>query len=65
MVPEDDARQTLEYENYFIIEPYEELLSKKSHKRSKGGRPCPDGFQYSSDKNTSWLSEKDIRDMIG
>jgi hypothetical protein len=28
-----------------------------------GGRPCPDGFCYSSDKNTQWLSTEELRAM--
>ena len=30
-----------------------------------GGRPCPDGFRYSSDSNPKWLNEDDLNEMIG
>ena len=64
MIPEDDARQTIEYEDYFIIEPVDDFWTEKSNKHN-GGRPCPDGFRYSSDSNTKWLNEDDLNEMIG
>ena len=64
MIAEDDARQTIEYEDYFIIEPLDDFGTEKS-KKQNGGRPCPDGFRYSSDSNTKWLNQDDLNEMIG
>jgi UDP-N-acetylglucosamine 4,6-dehydratase len=29
------------------------------------GKPLADGFEFTSDKNTQWLSAGDLRKMIG
>lgn len=65
MVPEDDARHTLEFDDYFSILPTIETGDIKHLAESRGGRPCPDGFRYSSDTNTRWLSVEELRAMIG
>jgi len=65
MVPEDDARNTLEYDDYFaILPPYHEWDSN-AYKDRLGGRPCPDGFKYSSDTNTWWLTADELQQIIG
>lgn len=64
MVPEDDARRTLEYEDHYRILPafpdWDETLYT-----DQAGVPCPDGFSYSSDTNTQWLSVEELRAMAG
>jgi UDP-N-acetylglucosamine 4,6-dehydratase len=62
MVPEDDARNTREYDRYFII--YPQFHEWGSLPRN-GGTPCADHFKYSSETNTEWLSEQQLRTMIG
>jgi UDP-N-acetylglucosamine 4,6-dehydratase len=64
MVPEDDARSTIEYEDYYVILPAFHDWSAEAYIRRNGGRPCPDGFRYGSDTNTSWLSVEKLREMI-
>lgn len=64
LVPEDDARHTLEYGDYFVILPAFHDWDETSH-RADGGTPCPDGFCYSSDNNTRWLSIPELRAMVG
>ena len=65
MVPEDDARMTLEYEDYFVIQPSHPFWDAEVYRKLKGGKPCPDGFRYSSDANECWLSVDELRRMIG
>jgi len=65
MVPEDDARHTVEYENHFAIVPSFHDWDVNAHINKKGGMPCPDGFRYSSDTNTKWLSDDELRKIIG
>ncbi len=62
MVPEDDARKTLEYDDSFLIRPE---FSDWGIGNWKGGRSVPDGFRYSSDTNTWWLTVEEIRELIG
>ncbi len=64
MVPEDDARRTIEFDNFFIIQPEQNFwnISETSH---IGGKICQEGFSYSSDTNTQWLKTQDIHKMVG
>jgi UDP-N-acetylglucosamine 4,6-dehydratase len=60
----DDARHTLEFDDYYVIEPDFHWWTTKELYQGKGGKPCPDGFHYSSDKNEQWLTEKELCRMI-
>jgi len=62
MVPEDDARNTLEFDDYFVIQP---AFPWWAGENAKGGRPCAPGFCYSSDANDWWLSADELRRMAG
>lgn len=65
MIPRDDARNALEYEDYYAILPaFHDWDSDAYHKRN-GGTWCEDGFKYSSDTNDQWLSAEEMRAMIG
>ena len=61
MIMEDDARHTLEYDSYYVIQPEFSFWSKKFN---EGGIELPEGFEYTSDKNDVWLSEKDLRELV-
>jgi UDP-N-acetylglucosamine 4,6-dehydratase len=64
MVPEDDARNTIEFDDYFAILPAFET-NPEEYIASTGGKRCPDGFNYSSDSNTVWLSVEQMRELAG
>ncbi|MFA4848760.1 MAG: UDP-N-acetylglucosamine 4,6-dehydratase (inverting) [Methanoregula sp.] len=61
LITEDEARHTREYETHFVIEP--ELKFWNPNIR-EGGGALPDGFRYSSDTNTKWLSIEELKNMI-
>lgn len=65
MVPEDDARNTLEYDDYFAILPTYGDEYRQAYINENGGKPCPEDFRYSSDNNTQWLSVKEMQKMAG
>ncbi|MDH5525735.1 MAG: UDP-N-acetylglucosamine 4,6-dehydratase (inverting) [Nitrospirota bacterium] len=64
MVPEDDARMTLEFKDHFVIQPAFPWWNAEPHVE-KGGVPCAEGFHYSSDNNTQWLTEDQLKAMAG
>jgi UDP-N-acetylglucosamine 4,6-dehydratase len=64
MIPEDEARQTLEFDKYFIIQPDFHWWEKEYVLKEAGGVSCPDGFFYRSDTNKEWLSVEDLRALI-
>ncbi|MCZ7590754.1 MAG: UDP-N-acetylglucosamine 4,6-dehydratase (inverting) [Kiritimatiellae bacterium] len=64
MIPVDDARQTLQFDDHFIITPAMSYWKTDWH-AEKNGAACPDGFYYGSDNNTEWLSDDQLAQMIG
>jgi UDP-N-acetylglucosamine 4,6-dehydratase/5-epimerase len=63
MIPVDDGRQTLEFEDHFIIKPSFSWWNSDWHSE-KGGKPCPEGFYFGSDNNTSWVKDDELAKMI-
>lgn len=63
MVPEDDARNTIEYDRHFAIVPSYEAYVERWGVES--GRRCPEDFRYSSEINTEWISVEQLQEMLG
>jgi UDP-N-acetylglucosamine 4,6-dehydratase/5-epimerase len=61
MITEDDARRTLEFDTYYVIQPEFPWWSREA---VKGGKPLPDGFKYTSDTNTEWLTVEELRALV-
>lgn len=60
LIPEDDARHALEYDDHYVIYPEMWWWSGKL----VGGRSLPDGFVYSSGDNDLQLTSEDLLAMI-
>jgi UDP-N-acetylglucosamine 4,6-dehydratase len=60
MVPQDDARNTVEYDDCYVICS---AAAKERYNRN-GGTPCPDNFRYSSDNNPRWLTVEELRQLV-
>jgi len=65
MVSEDDAQNTLEYDDFYAILPTVRNWSQDEVRDNNGGRPCPEGFRYSSETNTRWLTVAELEQIIG
>lgn len=63
MVSEDAALNTVEYDDYFTILPSLEQWLAQGNVDGHGKR-CPEGFSYSSDNNTVWLSQEELREWV-
>jgi UDP-N-acetylglucosamine 4,6-dehydratase len=63
MVPEDDARNTIEYEDFYVIRSLSGEAEGFSANQ-KGGQPCAAGFRYSSDNNPNWLSIGELQKLV-
>lgn len=61
MITEDDARQTLEYDTYFVIQPEFPWWSEEYR---DNGKKLADGFQYTSDLNDEWLSIEALKSLV-
>ena len=63
MITKGDARRTYEYEKYYVIYPELEWF-RKYGQIIPGGKLVEPGFEYSSGKNTEWLSAEELEDLI-
>ncbi|WP_047710172.1 UDP-N-acetylglucosamine 4,6-dehydratase (inverting) [Pectobacterium atrosepticum] len=60
MISAEDAYYTYEYKEHFKILPVINDWSE-SPERIKDGKRVPEGFVYSSDNNTEWMSSADLQ----
>lgn len=58
----DEAKHSIEFSNYFIVEP--EFPFWRALKNGQDGKPLPEGFNYSSDNNSQWLSKNDLKNIL-
>jgi len=63
MISKDDACNTVELDDFYIIKPSFVFWSNTEKTEAKG-KPVPDGFEYSSDKNSDWLSAEDLKQIL-
>jgi UDP-N-acetylglucosamine 4,6-dehydratase len=63
MITEDDARKTLEFDSFYVIQP-EFPFWHGAKEQYKDGKECSDGFRYSSEINKEWLSIDALQTMI-
>lgn len=61
MINEDDARQTLEYDTYYVIQPEFPWWREEY---ANGGKPLPEGFTYISHVNERWLTVEELRELV-
>ena len=63
MIGEEDAAFTYEYPEHFKILPAIHSWHL-SEARIKDGKPVPEGFRYTSDNNTEWMTREDLHAWI-
>lgn len=61
MITQDDARHTVEFDDYYVILPE---LSWWKTEALPGGKPLPDGFAYTSDTNSQWLTIEELKELV-
>lgn len=61
LIPKDEAHLTLEFDDYFLVQPM--LSFWKYDKKKAPGKQCPPGFSYSSDNNPQKLSKEELKDL--
>ena len=62
MVTTEDSATTYEYDKHFIV--YPQMTWNNRQQPDLSGTKVTDGFSYSSDNNTEWLSVEDIRERL-
>jgi UDP-N-acetylglucosamine 4,6-dehydratase len=64
LITEHDSRHTLEFEDYYIVEPDFHWWTSREPLKEKGAKLCPDGFTYASNRNNMWLGADELRKMV-
>lgn len=62
MVPRDDARNTVEFENHYLIKPSFYFFQRRFCE--DGCKPVPEDFEYNSETNAWWLTQEELRKMV-
>ena len=63
MISKEDAAYTFEYEDYYKILPSTVSL-EITQARTRDAKRVVDGFYYSSDRNTDWMSKETVRQWL-
>lgn len=61
LLTEEEARHGKEFDDYFVVEPEFPFWHRGNF---KDGKPLPEGFRYSSDKNTQWVSKEELKELL-
>ena len=64
MVPEDDARSTVELADRYVILPSHDLARRAAY-LAEGALPMPEGFSYVSDRNPERLDARGLQALLG
>ncbi|MBW1767646.1 MAG: UDP-N-acetylglucosamine 4,6-dehydratase (inverting) [Deltaproteobacteria bacterium] len=62
MISKDDARNTVEFEDHFLIKPAFQFFIRRF--RENGCKPVPENFEYNSGTNTQWLNIDELQELI-
>lgn len=62
MVTREDSAMTYEFEKHYIVYPHFDWWN--SSKIQRGGRKVEPGFEYSSGKNSEWLTVEQIQERL-
>ena len=62
LIPEDEARNVLEFDDHFVVQPIQAFWGNKIG--ILGGRSCPENFRYASNYNCETLDENELSDLL-
>lgn len=64
MITPDDAYNTSEYADHYVIQPATAWWDAAKYVAETGGKPVTEGFQYSSDRNDRWMKDVELRALL-
>lgn len=69
LITENEAKHTLEFDNFFVIIPEFSFWKKGrswfwKKENQKKGKPLPDNFKYTGDNNKEWLTKEQMRKIL-
>ena len=62
LIPEDESRNVLEFDDYYVIQPIQSFWGNKIG--ILGGVPCSDGFKFASNCNCENLKKEELRELF-
>jgi UDP-N-acetylglucosamine 4,6-dehydratase len=62
MIPKDDARRTMDFGSYFVVQPDFRFFARRFD--NTGGKPIPENFEYNSETNDRWLTIAELKKII-
>ena len=64
MISTDDAINTLEYDDYYVIQPAQPWWDNLEFVDITGGLKVKEQFSYSSENNDKWLSVQELQSIL-
>ena len=64
LIGEDDARNTVQFNECYIIQPNPQAREELLNQSNGGGKLCRDSFSYTSNNNTEWITVDELRRLI-
>lgn len=61
MITEDDARHTIEFDDYYVIQPEFNWWAEEN---KVGSKPLASDFNYVSDTNPQWLTIEELQKLV-
>jgi len=61
LLTEEEARHAQEFDDFFVIEPEFPYWAED---RLEGGKPLKEGFRYTSDNNSWWLTKNELISLM-
>jgi UDP-N-acetylglucosamine 4,6-dehydratase len=61
LLSEDEARHTVEVEDMYVVQPTHSWWPRENWKHA---RALPDGFRYTSDTNSRWLTAEELYELV-
>ena len=65
MITKEDSLRTIEFDDHFIIKPTISFTSSINYDNLKDAKKIEDGFEYTSDKNSWWLTKDEFLKLTG
>lgn len=62
LIPEDESKNVLEFENHYLIQPIQSFWGNKIG--ILGGVSCTDGFKYASNCNCENLNQQELKSLL-
>ena len=62
LIPEDESKNVLEFENHYLIQPIQSFWGNKIG--ILGGVSCSDGFKYASNCNCENLNQQELKSLL-